>query len=248
MRRLALAVLAAALLVPALAGAVAPKRTGTVLWRGDMEEGDLADWSRHDCGGNFSNPPNADAVPSTRAHTGASGAELSIAAPNGAAGARLFRWCEPRDRAVLDYTAWYFVPRAYAVADWFHLMQWKSTPPGGSPGNYNATVMVRVRTKPTGAMALGIERGVDTGGGVWDQDLAEVPVGRWFEVRARVVKGWNGDGRVVLWQDGVKLLDVPGINTARGGPDLQWAVVAYGDGISPTPVTIHVDDARIATP
>ncbi len=250
-RRLALAGLAVAAVLPTLATTPAPaqvgEEVGVTLWRGNSEEGDLSDWERNGCGGNFSNPPNADAVISTRAHAGSYGAKLSMSSPTGSAGARLFRWCEAQSNNVLYYTAWYYVPQTYTVNGWFHIMQWKSTMVGGCENRCNATVMVNVRTKNNGAMALGIERGVDNGGGTWTQGIAEVPVGRWFEVRARVTKGWNGDGRVTLWQDGTKILDVQGINTARSD-DLQWAVIAYGQGISPEPVTVYADDARIATP
>ncbi len=252
-RRLALAGLAVAAVLPTLATTPAPaqvgEEVGVTLWRGNSEEGDLSDWERNGCGGNFSNPPNADAVISTRAHAGSYGARLFITDPNGpsAQGARLFRWCEPRDHPVLRYTAWYYVPRTYDIDRWFHIMQWKSTMVGGCTNQCNATVAVNVRTKANGAMALGIERGVDNGGGTWTQNAAEVPIGRWFEVEAKVWKGSDSDGRIRLWQDGTLLLDVQGINTARSD-DLQWAVIAYGQGISPEPVTVYADDARIATP
>jgi hypothetical protein len=82
---------------------------------------------------------------------------------------------------------------------------------------------------------------------VWDQTIADIPVGKWFQVQAHYVCDGNFGGRLTVWQDGAQLFDLTGIRTRYVDGDCQWAVLNYGAGISPNPVVIYTDDAVIST-
>ena len=106
--------------------------------------------------------------------------------------------------------------------------------------------MVMVGNRPNGAMHLYLGRGEDSGGGAWSQATTDLPVGRWVHVEALYEKAAGRGGRVAVWQDGAKILDVGGVQTANSA-DLGWAVTSYGEGIAPDPAVVYVDGAAIAT-
>ena len=106
--------------------------------------------------------------------------------------------------------------------------------------------MVMVGNRPGGAMHLYLGRGEDSGGGSWDQSRKDLPVGRWVHVEAYYRKAADRGGRVAVWQDGAKILDVGGVRTANSA-DLGWAVTSYGEGIAPGEAVVYVDGAAIAT-
>jgi hypothetical protein len=224
--------------------------TGGAIWTGDMEEGDTGDWwapaparvEGNNCGGEYNNAPASSQAESSVAHSGRYGVQLRVPDMNtgSSRGARLVRWCEPRQYEALYYSAWYYIPQRVQVDSWWSIMEWKSN------GSHNAKFMVGVANRPNGNMYLYLGRGQDSGGGMWSQSQLDVPVGRWFQVEAYVRKATDGSGRVTLWQDGVQLIDVTGVATANSD-DLSWAVINYGQYTSPADVTIYADDARIST-
>ena len=95
-------------------------------------------------------------------------------------------------------------------------------------------------------MYVFLGRGGDSGGGSWTQDVADVPVGRWFHLEAYYRKAVDDSGRVAVWQDGVQILDLDGVRTANSD-DLAWSVNNYGAHIDPGDVLVYADDATIST-
>ena len=94
-------------------------------------------------------------------------------------------------------------------------------------------------------MYVFLGRGGDSGGGRWDQDVAGVPVERWFHLEAYYRKDAGDGGRVTVWQDGVQILDLDGVRTANSD-DLGWSVDNYGAHIDPGDVLLYADDATIS--
>src|SRR5206468_8639093 len=72
-----------------------------------------------------------------------------------------------------------------------------------------------------------------------------IPIGQWTHVEAHYVCSGSADGRVTIWQDGVQILDVAGVQTKYPDGDCQWSVDNYSDGLSPSRATIYVDDVAI---
>ena len=202
----------------------------------------MNEWWQNNCGGEFNSNRGTSGVSTTVAHTGRYAARLYQ--PNTArmsdVGVRLFRWCESQQQTALYYSAWYYIPQRVTVNGWWHIMQWKSN------GSHNAKFVVAVGNRPDGQMYLSLGRGQDSGGGVWSQNIKNVPVGQWFHVEAYYKKAADNTGQVTLWQDGVQLVNVPGVQTANSS-DLGWAVISYGTGLNPSNNTMYVDDAVIST-
>ena len=225
------------------AGAAGADPADRLLWRSGVGGGSLSKWKADGCGGEFNSGGGETRVTEDpdRAHSGRYAAALRL--PNAESreqGTRLFRWCEARAHRALYYSAWYYLPRRYDVGGWWGLMEWKSA------GSFNWKFGLMVGNRPDGDMYLYLGRGEDSGGGSWGQHAKDLPVGRWVHIEAHYEKAADRGGRVAVWQDGERILDVGGVQTANSG-DLGWAVVSYGEGIAPDPVVVYVDDAAIAT-
>jgi cell division septation protein DedD len=227
-----------------------PAAVPGVLWSADHEEGHTGDWwlpgpprvEGNNCGGEYNNGTATSEISQIR-HGGLYG--LALRVPNmstdDSMGARLFRWCEARQNSALYYSAWYFIPQQVSVNGWWwHLMEWKSA------GSFNAKFTLAVDNRADGRMYLGLGRGADSGGGFWGQTVKDMPVGQWFHIEAYYLKSAGPTGRVTVWQDGVQIVDLAGVQTANSA-DLGWAVINYGQFTLPSDVTIYVDDAAIST-
>jgi hypothetical protein len=220
-----------------------------LLWSAGHEAGTSADWwapepagvEGNNCGGEYNNSPATSTVSTVR-RTGQYGMALRVPNLNtgSSLGARLFRWCEAQQQAALYYSGWYLIPQHVTVGSWWHIMEWKSA------GSVNAKFALAVGNRPNGEMYVGLERGVDSGGGFWSQSVKDIPVGQWFHLEAYYKKATNGTGRVTVWQDGVQTIDLAHVRTANSS-DLAWAIINYGQDTSPSDVTIHIDDAAIST-
>jgi len=230
--------------------AVHPVRTiaeDPVLWSADHESGDTRNWwapepahkEGHNCGGEYNSGGGVSDVVRLIAHTGRYSAVLHLPNARNQQGVRLFRWCEPVDNRALYYSAWYFFPQQYEVRDWWAIMQWKS------PGSINGKFGLNVRNRPSGTMFVGLGRGQDSGGGFWSQSIVDLPVGQWVHLEVYYEKAVDTSGRVTVWQDGVRIINLPDVRTANSD-QLSWSVINYGQGIVPSEVTIYVDDAAIS--
>jgi polysaccharide lyase-like protein len=227
------------------AGRRAP--SSSLLWSADMEEGNLRDWyqpatcecaSRRAGGGEFDSG-EADASASRDvAHSGQWAAKL--VQNNG--GTRLFRWRESRRRTAAYYSVWFFFPRQYSVtAGWWNVFQWKSR--SRSSGANDPFWHLDVLNRPDGSMYLRLGNRKSNVG--YDQVRVNVPIGRWFRVRAFLRQSTTGQGRIVVWQDAEKLWDVRGITTKFADGDQGWSVNSYSVDVEPRPAVIYADDARI---
>ena len=54
-------------------------------------------------------------------------------------------------------------------------------------------------------------------------------------------------GRITVWQDGTRLWDLDGVKTRYENGDERWTVNNYSGGLTPTPATLYIDDATVAT-
>jgi hypothetical protein len=231
-----------------LAATTKPRADPTRLWAADVEEGNLADWyvpapcacPRGNYGGGEFNSGNADSQASRDvAHSGRWSAKL-VQRPGGG-GTRLFRWREPRRYSEAYYSVWLYFPREYtAVAGWWDVFQWKSKSPAGANDPF---WVVNVLNRPEGPMYLSLYD--QKARRAYSQSIANVPVGRWFHVEARLRQSPDGHGRIVVWQDGAKLWELNGITTKFPGGDQSWSVNNYSDDVQPGPAVVYADDARI---
>jgi hypothetical protein len=225
-----------------------------LLWLATMEVGDLSEWYVPGPLGrvNFT-PPGAGGgewdsgsyTPSEAsqdfAHTGSFSAKLSADATTVDSGVRLFRWLETRQNPDLYFSAWLYVPQQYNIAGWTNIWQWKSQNAGSSDPFFN----LQMRNRSTGAMYLRMRN--ENSGSTWDQNIADIPVGKWFQIEAFHHCAADSSGHVTIWMDGVQIYDVQGQPTRYSSSDCQWSVNAYGSRVTPTPFVLYVDDVAIGT-
>ncbi len=74
-----------------------------------------------------------------------------------------------------------------------------------------------------------------------------IPVGEWVHLEMRLASRSDRNGRIEVWQDGVKIFDFTGV-TERGGSDrVNWSVNSYGRLHRPAGHNLYADDALIST-
>jgi hypothetical protein len=212
-----------------------------LLWSAGMETGDLREWSLNQCGGEFNSGVSHSEASTDVAHSGGWSTKMIISTPSSPeSGVRLFRWCESRTYPQLYYSVWFYIPQSYDVPNWWNLFQWKSKTSSRNDAFYN----LNIGNLQDGSMQFYL----------WDwqnrrsytQSVANVPVGRWFQVEAYYSCAADQSGRVMFWQDGQLLFDIPNVPTRYADGDCQWSVNNYSDALSPTPSTIFIDDAAIS--
>jgi hypothetical protein len=212
-------------------------------------------------GGGVYNSGIASAGPSFDfAHSGAYSAMLKIdtvhTPPNTTSGTRLFRWLEPKmnnSNSDLYYSVWFYFPIAYTPNgtpnNWWNIFQWKSK--SASQGKNDPMFNLEVGNWG-GQMYLYLCPPAFVNGGIcYPQSgppYTSIPVGQWTHVEARYVcSGLSNGGHVTVWQDGTQLWDIANVQTRYGYSDAEcsWSVNNYSNGLSPSPATIYVDDAKI---
>ena len=211
-----------------------------VLWSARMENGDLSDWSKDDCGGQFNSGAAGSYATNAIASSGAWSVRMDIATPSEpTSGTRLFRWCEPQKNRQLYYSAWYFIPTQHSVPNFWNIWQWKSK----TSSRNDPFFTLNIGNRSDGSMHLYLfdwQRRNSYG-----QTSANIPVGRWFQVEGYYECAADNTGRVIMWQDGQQLFEVSNISTRYGDGDCQWSVDNYSDIVQPSPASIYIDDAAI---
>ena len=206
----------------------------TVTWQAGMETGGLTEWNR-DGGGDINvNTGNGVGVASTDvAHMGKYSLKMTVNSHGSTNGVRFFRW----DSQTGYYSAWYYFPQVYSGMSWWNVFQWKDT-------KNNPAWVVNV-TNVGGKMRFWLYDAYT--GGVFNQSVADIPVGKWVQLEAYYKIASDMSGRVTIYQDGQQIIDEQGVQTAAPGTGIYWGVANYTDNIVPSTATIYVDDAAIST-
>jgi hypothetical protein len=212
-----------------------------LLWYAGMESGNLSDWSRSDCGGEFNSGTSDTQASREKASTGSWSARMAITTPDDPiSGTRLFRWCEPRRYQKLYYSAWFFIPTRYQVPNFWNVWQYKSK----TSNRNDPFFILNIGNRSNGNMHFYLydwQRRKS-----YSQNVADVPVGRWFQIEAFHQCAADNSGRVTFWQDGKMLFDVANVQTRYANGDCQWSVNNYSDMLKPATSYVYVDNAAIS--
>ena len=74
----------------------------------------------------------------------------------------------------------------------------------------------------------------------------EIPVGRWIKVETRYKSAGDFTGAIQMWIDGVEVWAIENVRTRYSNGDTIWSATSYGQGLSPSPIVIYVDDVVIS--
>lgn len=242
---------------------------GAGLWKATMEKGSLDEWLASGDGslgaaggGPFDSGSAWSAASRSEAHNGAWSVKLVL--PDGRGGARLFRWRELRDHRDTVIRVWLQVPRRHrltanpARGRFWDVFQFKSR----SPSGLNDPLWFLNLASARGRLRLELVWWSRTLQGPHRhqagfrrirQHVADVPIGRWFLLSARLRQSKDFDGLLCVWQDGRLLFAMRSVRTSYANCAYndwcaanEWSVNNYSDGLSPSPSVIFADDAAIA--
>jgi hypothetical protein len=211
------------------------------LWSAHHETGDASEWFERQSGAIFNTGTGSVTWTDVVAHQGSGALALSVSDVAGVAqAARIFRWAENPVEAT--FRCWYYFPDRVEPDRWWNILQFKSDTPSGS----QPTWTVNVGNAADGSMRLYLYDAIT---GTTHHDAIAQPqpaleTGRWSEIAVYVLRAGGPSGRLMLWQDGVLLYDLGGIQTAIGD-NIQWSVNSYSDNLDPPNVTFYIDDAAI---
>jgi hypothetical protein len=216
-----------------------------VLWTAFFEGDNFNEWT--DSGGAATAspaPPNTITVSSQRAHHGTYAAELTIdAGPDGTqenAGMALSGSLP----VAAYYSAWYYIPQSVTVGTFWILFKFRMRKVADDPTTDGELYDLEVVNLPDGEMTPQL---YDHRSGVVPLDLPGlvIPVGVWFQLEAYYRNAPDDTGRVTYWLNGQQMIDVSG-QAMSPTPWVAWDAVNVGENLSPSTVSLFIDDCAVS--
>jgi len=242
---------------------------GRILWRGDVETGDLSQWRSVSISG------KADVeVITTPVHDGSYALQLINWDVDGThnAGVRM-NLQGPFDADPKNlpddgyYSAWYFIPFVFEGNS--NIFQFKQSDvterdPNGDPMSHTRRMLWKIGLlwDDTGAYDLEIRTRIDADSGDWQPESVRlgivdtnIPIGTWFHLESRYVWGMDGTGRTTVWLNDEVVWDEFGTTEASNLACMhrcrEWVVGHYLSDyqgyVAPGDSWIFVDDALLST-
>ena len=230
-----------------------------VWWSADHEKEGLSQWSDGDAalpgGGVFDQHDSVAATLETKTvHSGQQAVRLTHSPGDDARGGAVYliRWRDKPldeggsqslpDRAY--YSAWYHLPRSFDGDGSHTLMQFKSTSPEARVSKPTWSIRL-ARAEDKFFLTLHSPVNDPTDQAKQRHSPARpVVVGRWVHVEVFARFSEERDGRIAVWQDGVRIYDVSAVRTSLGGTN-YWAVGLEASGDDAGPAAVVIDDAAI---
>ena len=214
-----------------------------ILWEARHETGDLDEWIADGQGGSAADAPMAAiAVTTDVAHGGAHSVKLTNAAVADIAASRV--WRESPYPADAYYSAWYYIPEAYALTAVWTIMPFKA-PDANDPSIRRHVVDVDVRSLPGGELILSVyDHRAPYLRSPTPPTAMVLPIGRWFQVEALFRNFSDDRGRLTIWLDGQVNYDIArpfGIHST-----VYWSPCSSSYGFSPAESAIYLDDAAVS--
>ncbi|ERM81029.1 hypothetical protein P872_11545 [Rhodonellum psychrophilum GCM71 = DSM 17998] len=247
---------------------VPSNKLGKLLWSATHEIGNQNEWNGDGGGGEYNSGTGNSAVSTTVARTGKYSLKLSLNTTSGDShGTRNYRWKEIGNNADLIFTQYFYFPHRIdldPMNDWFNLIQTKGVKyaaggPGTGPDQIN---------NPHFVVGIDVRGGAGSGGAnyltladlqkfwsgnsnvVWraPQGL-NLPTNKWVKIQMRIIQDTGNNGRILLWQDDVLVVDTGLRNTLRPEVDAShFSINAYADKTFPNVTTFYLDDLTINLP
>lgn len=250
----------------------------SVLWAGDHEEGSMNDWTLTQYqypGGGIFNTGGSDVssiASSAFAHSGMYAAEAIITnawqAQNGKRAVRLMRWTDTAwDNggtyfpAKSFYSAWYYFPLNYnpnkyppwdpGDGGWWNIFQFKSD--DENEESQPVWTLNVEHDDATQEMSLYLYTKENTPNSHSQNTPIAIPVGQWVHLEAYYFASTPdvADGQIIIWQDGVEILNVNNVVTTLAAGQVVWGIGNYTDHIDGDPIpgkaTLYFDDAIVST-
>jgi hypothetical protein len=230
---------------------------GKVIWSADHETGNSDQWEANSSKGVITRSESSDAVISSDyARSGQHAMKLTIdtSSYNANHGVWLNRLAEMADGGARFYSAYYYIPQAFAAPVWWNVMQFQSET---TDQGWVTPWSLHISNRSNGNLYFWLLQrtylvsGKTTGKDVYHKTplkTMDVPVGKWFKLEMYLKQATpnQNNGEIIVWQDGVMLYRVQNIAT-RGVNSTRnlWSANHYSNKVLPAPASIYIDDAEI---
>jgi hypothetical protein len=215
----------------------------SLLWTATFEPGDLSEWLGDGNGGTY--VENVTAYPAATQAMAHRGQYAGISTITPAAGMPSLNYMfreQPSPRQAY-YSAWYYIPPSVAVAGWLSLSHFRCS--RTNDGNNLFPIWdVNLIPRLDGSVIAHLYNYV-TQLNVEQFVPIPVPTGTWVHFEVLLLKAPDMTGHIAVWQDGVLILDNPGVITAQTDW-VQWDAGGASNNIAPSPALIYIDDAAIS--
>ena len=215
-----------------------------ILWQATFEPGDLSEWVADGGGGVYTDGQAPDPVATQdQAHRGKY-AGLAVFSP-GSVTAFSYFFREQPSPAEAYYGAWFRLPSSLQVRSFLSLLHFGYHPAAGDPSTI-ALWDFDLQPETDGSL---VPRLYQTGAAnpIVAQPAVPVPPATWVHFELLFKKAADATGQIVAWQDGVQIMSVSNVVTAPTDW-IQWDVGGGSlDVITPSPLSIYVDDATISS-
>jgi hypothetical protein len=216
-----------------------------ILWQATFEPGDLSEWVADGGGGVYTDGRAPDPVATQdQFHRGRYGG-LATFSPASATATFSYLYREQPIPAQAYYAAWFFIPSSLQVRSFLSLLHFGYHPAAGDPSTI-ALWDFDLQPETDGSL---VPRLYQTGAAnpIVPQPAVAVPPATWVHFELLFKKAADATGQIVAWQDGVQIMSVSNVVTAPTDW-IQWDVGGGSlDVITPSPLSIYVDDATISS-
>lgn len=214
-----------------------PER-GDVIWEAGLETGDTSEWSEADQGGVYVANDAEVRVRGDHVRSGDYALEATlISVGQNLPQAMLLRDLDQREGY---YSAYYCLQESYDTSYWV-IMKFR----GDGPFLGNTETADRFDIDLSTSDVDGqLHLQLDEHGGDSELSAIPVPINQWFRIEAFYKSTPEDDGRLIVWQDGVRVFDIGERPTAPS------SFVSFGVGVaawrvSPLPASIWIDDVSV---
>jgi hypothetical protein len=216
-----------------------------ILWQATFEPGDLSEWIGDGHGGVYTDGQAPDAVATQdQAHRGRYSG-LAVFSPAAATATFSYLYREQPIPAQAYYGACVFIPASLQVRSFLSLLHFGYHPAANDP---STLAIWDFDLQPDSGGSL-VPHLYQTGAAspVAPQPAVPVPPATWVHFELLYKKAADATGQIVVWQDGVQIMNVQNVVTAPTDW-IQWDVGGGAlDVITPTPVSVYMDDVTISS-
>ena len=218
-----------------------------LLFSARFETGDFSEWTNVPGGEAqaFPTPPNTIAVANTNAHTGTHAAALTITAGSDGAQENALLSLTQNLPQQAYYSAWYYLPHSVSVGTFWVLMKFRQRTNPTDASTTAELYDLDLATQPSGEMTLQLFSHATNAIIPLDTPDPLVPVEGWFQIEADYRSANDATGRLTYWLNGQQVYDRSGQATSPSSW-VEWDVGSVGENLTPSTVTIYVDDCAVS--
>jgi hypothetical protein len=216
-----------------------------ILWQATFEPADLSEWEADGHGGVYTDGKAPDPVATQQQVHRGRYAGLVVFSPASATATFSYLYREQPSPAQAYYGAWFFIPAGLDVRSFISLLHFGYHQAANDP---STTAIWDFDLQPDANGSL-VPRLYQTGAASPVAARPAVPVApaTWVHFELLFKKAADATGQIVAWQDGVQIMDVTNVITAPTDW-IQWDVGGGSlDAITPSPLSIYVDDVTISS-